>query len=220
MIAPSFPPCVQEEELRSSVASSVENASTTLAALRILISLGWVRRVSSLQVASLELLTACREASNFRLRVARKTPRRVWQAKLGGGVYSSGRSSGRKPAGSERSNRLILPRVTRMLYDRPSFDLEPGWALPTELVRLVLGTEFGGGMEGVAWPSALKSVIFWRRYVVLMGRMLYQPGTSKGQHYHLGLTTWRRHQSSDGSPLLTSAYSSRQTKTAKHLGRS
>lgn len=133
-----------------------------LAALRVVVSLGWVSRVTSLQLASLELLVACREASNFRLKVARKTPRRVWQAKFGA-RSSSECSGGALPEG--RSERLILPRVTRMIYDRPGFDLDPGWALPNELVGLVLGTQFGGEMEGVVWPSALESVVFWRRWV-------------------------------------------------------
>lgn len=133
-----------------------------LAALRVVVSLGWVSRVTSLQLASLELLVACREASNFRLKVARKTPRRVWQAKFGA-RSSSECSGGALPEG--RSERLILPRVTRMIYDRPGFDLDPGWALPNELVRLILGTQFGGEMEGVVWPCALESVVFWRRWV-------------------------------------------------------
>lgn len=65
-----------------------------------------------------------------------------------------------------RSDRLTLPRVTKMLWDRPSFDLgHPDFALelPEELQQLVLGGEFGGALDGVSWPSALQSLIFWRR---------------------------------------------------------
>lgn len=152
-------PMVSHEEGSDRVVAQ-NPAPSPLRALRVVVSLGWVSRVTSLQLASLELLVACREASNFRLKVARKTPRRVWQAKFG--ARSGSEWSGRAlPDGT--SNRLILPRVTRMIYDRPAFDLDPGWALPNELVGLVLGTQFGGEMEGVVWPSALESVVFWRR---------------------------------------------------------
>lgn len=137
-------------------------SASALGALRVVVSLGWVSRVASLQLASLELLVACRESSNFRLKVARKTPRRVWQAKFGA-RGSSACNSGETLPERQGSTRLILPRVTRMIYDRPGFDLDPGWALPEELVGLVLGTQFGGEMEGVVWPSALESVVFWRK---------------------------------------------------------
>lgn len=147
-----------EEDIVSS------SSPITLGALRLVVSLGWVSRVASFQLTSLELLVSCREASDFRLRVARKTPRRVWHAKLGGGGPGGVATwSGKAPP--KRSERLALPRVTRMLYDRPAFDLDEGWALPQELVGLVLGTEFGGEMDRMVWPSALESVVFWRRYL-------------------------------------------------------
>lgn len=142
--------------------SSSSSSSTALGALRVVVGLGWVRRVTSLQLASLECLVACRETAEFRLKLALKTPRRVWHAKLGG---TRGGGSGNSSKVPRRSERLTLPRVTRMLYDRPSFDLGQGWRLPSELERLVLGVEFGGDVEGVAWPPALESVVFWRRCV-------------------------------------------------------
>lgn len=69
---------------------------------------------------------------------------------------------------TSRSKRVTLPLVTKMLWDRPTFDdlHHPGLALPNELQQLVLGVEFGGALDGVAWPSALESLIFWRRYVL------------------------------------------------------
>ena len=60
--------------------------------------------------------------------------------------------------------RLSVPKVTRMIYDKPSFvELDEGWALPKELEGLVLGTEFGGEIDEVVWPSALERIVFWRR---------------------------------------------------------
>lgn len=130
--------------------------SITLSALRLVISLDWVPIVTSLQLTCLQVLIECRCSREFRLRVARKTPRRVWYAKLGG------KCRGRRPP--ERSARLSVPKVTRMIYDRRSFvELDEGWTLPKELLGLVLGTEFDGEIEGVVWPSALESVVFWRR---------------------------------------------------------
>lgn len=138
------------------------SSTITLQALRLVVSCGWLSLVTSLQLASLEVLVACREASDFRLRIARKTPRRVWQAKL---CTRNGLPACSGKAWPRRSERLTLPRVTRMLYDRPTFDLGQVWALPAELVGLTFGTEFGGEIEGLAWPSSLESIIFWRRYV-------------------------------------------------------
>ncbi|CAN0481643.1 unnamed protein product, partial [Ectocarpus sp. 8 AP-2014] len=89
---------------------------------------------------------------NFRLRIARKTPRRVYQDKFAGGGHG------------RVSRNIILPRVVRVLYDRSEFDLKPGWALPVELVGLVLGTEFCGDLKGVPWPPTLSSIVFWRRF--------------------------------------------------------
>lgn len=148
--------------VKASDRAVAQPSASPLGALRVVVSLGWVSRVTSLQLASLELLVACREASNFRLKVARKTPRRVWQGKFGARSSLACNGGEALPEG-EGSKRLILPRVTRMIYDRPGFDLDPGWALPEELVGLVLGTQFGGEMEGVVWPSALESVVFWRK---------------------------------------------------------
>lgn len=129
----------------------------TLSALQLVIGLGWIPSVTSLQLTCLQVLIDCRCSREFRLRVARKTPHRVWHVKLGG------KCRGRKPP--ERSARLSVPKVTRMIYDRRSFvELDEGWTLPKELLRLVLGTEFDGEIEGVVWPSALESVVFWRRY--------------------------------------------------------
>lgn len=148
------PPRSSDAEGNEAQSSS---SSTALGALRVVIGLGFVGRVTSLQLASLECLIACRETANFKLKLALKTPRKVWHAKLGG-------TRGGSSKVPRRSERLTLPRVTRILYDRPSFDLGQGWQLPSELKQLVLGVEFGGDIDGVTWPSALESVVFWRRY--------------------------------------------------------
>ena len=87
-------PMVSHEEGSDRVVAQ-NPAPSPLRALRVVVSLGWVSRVTSLQLASLELLVACREASNFRLKVARKTPRRVWQAEFG--ARSGSEWSGRAP---------------------------------------------------------------------------------------------------------------------------
>lgn len=53
-----------------------------------------------------------------------------------------------------------------MLWDRPSFDMghpDLSLELPEELRQLILGTEFKGALDDVSWPSALQSLIFWRR---------------------------------------------------------
>lgn len=68
-----------------------------------------------------------------------------------------------------RSERLALPCVTKMLWDRPSFDLghpHLKLELPRELEQLILGVEFGGALDEMSWPSGLQSLIFWRRYMV------------------------------------------------------
>lgn len=133
-----------------------------------MISAGWVSRVTALQLASIETLRSCRETSNFRLRIARKTPRRVYKEKFAGVASSSSSStststSARGIVAVGSGSRVVLPRIVRLLYDKSEFERTPDWSLPVELVGLVLGTSFGGDIRGVAWPPALESVVFWRR---------------------------------------------------------
>lgn len=64
--------------------AAIPTATTVdvLRALRLVVELGWVERVVALQSTSLECLVSCRDATQFRLKVGRKTPRRVWYPKL------------------------------------------------------------------------------------------------------------------------------------------
>lgn len=121
-------------------------------ALHLAVELGWIDRVTQLQLTSIDCLVVCRQVARFRLKVARKTPRSVWHAKLC-----------QRSTLPTRSQRLTLPQVTKMLWDRPTFDLDPGLALPEELRQLILGVEFGGALDDMMWPSALESLVFWRR---------------------------------------------------------
>lgn len=146
-----LPPAQEEAPDDAVGAAHASTPPATLGALSVVVTSGWVSGVTSLQLASIDTLRSCREVSDFRLKVARRTPTSVYQQKFargGGGVASS---------------RVSLPRVVRLLYDRPELDLKPGWALPQELVGLVLGTAFGGDIKGVLWPPGLESVVFWRR---------------------------------------------------------
>lgn len=158
------PPPQSEETPRAAIMAADETSQVTLGALRTVISSGWVSRVTALQLASIETLRSCRETSNFRLRIARKTPRRVYKEKFSGAAGSS-RSSGHEVTAVESRSRVVLPRIVRLLYDKSEFERTPDWSLPRELVGLVLGTAFGGDIDGVAWPPALESVVFWRRWV-------------------------------------------------------
>lgn len=126
--------------------------SNSMQVLRVTIELGWISRFSQLQLTCLECHTVCRQVGRFRLKIARKTPKTVWHTKL-----SKTRKLG------NRSERLTLPQVTKMLWERPTFDLHRDLALPEELRQLILGVEFGGALDGVEWPAALETLVFWRR---------------------------------------------------------
>lgn len=164
----------QGEEIPGvAIMANAETSQTTLGALRVVISAGWVSRVAALQLASIDTLRTCRETSSFRLRIARKTPRRVYKEKFAGVASSSGSGGSSSSSSSSRGtttpvrsgSRVVLPHVTRLLYDKSEFEPGPDWSLPVELIGLVLGTAFGGDIDGVVWPPALESVVFWRRWV-------------------------------------------------------
>lgn len=137
--------------------TSTISAQTTLGAVRIVIEAGWVAKVAALQVACIETHRSCRGCQSFRLRIARKTPRKVYQEKFAGGGDVTG---GQR----KTSSRVVLPRVVRLLYDLNKFDLKPGLRLPLEILSIVFGTAFGDSIDSVMWPPGLQSLVFWRRY--------------------------------------------------------
>lgn len=109
----------EEKNEEQHIARDHANASTTssstvdvVGALRLVIEWGWVERVGSLQVTSLECLVACRDVAHFRLKVAQKTPRRVWHPKL----CQANVPSSAPPL--FQFNRYYLP-----VYDKHVFDM-------------------------------------------------------------------------------------------------
>lgn len=74
---------IGNDNAKTSTTSS-SSAVDVLGALMLVIERGWVARVGSLQATSLDCLVACRDIARFRLKVAKKTPSRVWHPKLCG----------------------------------------------------------------------------------------------------------------------------------------
>lgn len=130
-------------------------SAKTLGAIRVVVEAGWIARVAALQVACIETHRSCRGCQSFRLRIARKTPRKVYQEKFSGGVVTGD---------EQKRSRVILPRVVRLLYDLNKFDLKPGLRLPLEILSIVFGTAFGDSIDSIMWPPGLESLVFWRRY--------------------------------------------------------
>lgn len=128
----------------------------TLGAIRVVVEAGWIARVAALQVACIDTHRSCRGCQSFRLRIARKTPRKVYENFAGGG-------DGVRVSTGKQSSRVVLPRVVRLLYDLNKFDLKPGLRLPLEILSIVFGTAFGDSIDSIVWPPGLESVVFWRR---------------------------------------------------------
>lgn len=149
-----------EEHGGGAFAGGTSPTPATLGAIRVVVEAGWIARVGALQVACIETHRSCRGCQGFRLRIARKTPRKVYQEKFAGGVTSS--------------SRVVLPRVVRLLFDLNKFDLKPGLRLPLEILSIVFGTAFGGSIDSILWPPGLQSVIFWRRCVARVSLQVLQ----------------------------------------------
>lgn len=136
-------------------AGRTSTSAKTLGAIRVVVEAGWIARVAALQVACIETHRSCRGCQSFRLRIARKTPRKVYQEKFSEDVITSEKQ--------QSSSRVVLPRVVRLLYDLNKFDLKPGLRLPLEILSIVFGTAFGDSIDSIMWPPGLESLVFWRR---------------------------------------------------------
>ncbi|CAM9179458.1 unnamed protein product, partial [Ectocarpus sp. 13 AM-2016] len=126
----------------------------------------WVtlKSVKQLQLASLSICSESRACTPFHLRVARRTPKRLWTT-----TRSTGKKVGSVPP-------MRVDRLTFREYFEPAVR-NVVWR--AGLRKISFGKQFNHPLTGVAWPAGLRAIVFGFHFDQPIESVVFPPGVEE-----------------------------------------